>query len=118
MGVFDLALEDDQLVSQEGVLGDELGLAADRILHRAYDERAGAGFEAVPYPIADLVGEAEDLGSEATEDSEHDVDSSRNLAVRPGGYQPGSSESSLQSAQIITDERSSQHDLIAREWSP
>ena len=30
--VFDLALEDDQLLSQEGVLGDKLGLAANGIL--------------------------------------------------------------------------------------
>ena len=108
-GVFDLALKDDQLLSQEGVLGDELGLAADRILGGSCKQRDGVGLEAVPYSIADLVGDVEDLGSEATEDSEHDVDGSRNLAMRPGGYQSSLSESSRQSAQIRTDESSSQH---------
>ena len=45
MRAFDLALQDDQLVSAEGVLGDEMGLAANGILNHAYEERAGAGFE-------------------------------------------------------------------------
>ena len=71
--VFDLALEDDQLVPQEGVLGDELGLAADGIPGGSCKQRDGVGFEAVLYTIADLVGDAEDLESEATEDIEHAV---------------------------------------------
>ena len=73
------------MVPQEGIFGNELGLAADRVLHHAYMERACAGFEAVPYTIADLGGEAEDLGSEATAESEHGADRSRKLAVRSGG---------------------------------
>ena len=36
--VFDLALEDDELVPQEGVLGDKLGLAANGILNHADEE--------------------------------------------------------------------------------
>jgi len=44
----------------------------------------GVGFEAVPYPIANLVSDAENLGSEATEDSEQGVDSSRESGGETG----------------------------------
>ena len=68
---FDLALQDDQLVPEQSVLGNELGLAAHGILNHADEERAHAGFEAVLDAVADLVDNAEDLGSEATDDIEH-----------------------------------------------
>ena len=38
LGVFDLALQDDQLLPQEGVLRNELGLAANGVLNHAYEE--------------------------------------------------------------------------------
>ncbi len=107
--VFDLALEDDELVPQEGVLGDELGLAAHGIPGSSCEQRDGGGLEALLYAIADLVGDAEDLGSETTEDIEQGAESARYLAVRTGGYQLQTLESTLQSAQIRTDERSSRH---------
>ena len=70
-GAFDLALQDDQLLPEKGVLGDELGFAAHGILNRAYEESASAGFEHLLDAIADLVGNAEDFGSEALDDVEH-----------------------------------------------
>ena len=71
LGAFDLALQDDQLVPEQSVLRNELGLAAHGILNHAYEERARAGFEAVLDAVADLVGNAENLGSEAMENVEH-----------------------------------------------
>ena len=68
---FNLAMQDDKLVPEQSVRGNELGLAAHGILNHAYEERARAGFEAVLDAVADLVGNAENLGSEAMENVEH-----------------------------------------------
>ncbi len=113
--VFDLALEDDEPVPKEGVLGHELGLAAHGIPGSSCEQRDGGGLEALLYAIADLVGDAEDVGSDATDEIEQArqiaawqsaARASRYLAVRSGGYQLQTLESTLQSAQIRTDERS------------
>ncbi len=72
LGAFDLALQDDQLLPQEGVLGDKLGLAAKGILNDPYEKGSGVGFEAALDVVAELVrNAAEDLRSKTMDDIEH-----------------------------------------------
>jgi len=52
---FGVALQDDQLVPEECVLGDKIGFAANRILCRPCNQRARAGFEAALDAVAELV---------------------------------------------------------------
>ena len=70
-GVFDLALEDDQLVSQEGVLGDKLGPAAHRILGGSCKQRASIGLEHLLDALTHTVNGVENVRSEAMDDAEH-----------------------------------------------
>ena len=69
--MFDLALHDDQLLSQEGVLGDELGLAAHSILDGSCEHRDGVGLEHLLEALPHLADGVENVRSEATDDSEH-----------------------------------------------
>ncbi len=71
--MFDLASEDDQLVPEEGIFGNELGLAAHGILNHADEERAGAGFEHLLDAFTHVVDDIEDVSSEAMESVEHAV---------------------------------------------
>ena len=52
---FDVALQDDQLLPEKGILGDNVGLAADGILNRSCDEQVRAGFEAALDAVANLL---------------------------------------------------------------
>ena len=55
LGAFAMALQDDQLVPEKGILGDTVGLAADGILNRSCDEQVRAGFEAALDADANLL---------------------------------------------------------------
>ncbi len=48
---FALALKDDELLTQEGVLGDEVGLAASQVAGCANRQGMGVGFE----PAFDMI---------------------------------------------------------------
>ncbi len=69
---FDVALQDDQLLPEKGILGDNVGLAADGILNRSCDQRARAGFEQLLDALSQVALDgAEDLRSETMKDMEH-----------------------------------------------
>jgi len=42
---FTLALKDDELLAQEGVIGDEVGFTASQVAGSANRQRMGVGFE-------------------------------------------------------------------------
>ena len=54
-GAFDVALQDNQLLPEEGIFGDEVGFAANRIPSRPCNQRACAGFELLLDAVAGLV---------------------------------------------------------------
>jgi len=116
--VLDLALQYDRLVPQEGVLGAGAVAGGSALLRTvslaapaSNETVSGLSTDALPH-MADGV---ENARSEAMENVEHARQiairqsaaiASRNLAVRSGDYQSQSSESTLQSTQIRTNERS------------
>lgn len=69
--MFDLALHDDQLLPQEGVLGDKLGLAAHRIFGSSCKQRDGVGLEHLLDALTHTVNGVENVRSEAMDDAEH-----------------------------------------------
>lgn len=72
LGAFDVALQDDQLLPEEGVFGDKVGFAANRIPSRPCNQRARAGFEAALDAVAELVRNGvEDLRSEKFGEVKH-----------------------------------------------
>lgn len=73
---FGMALQDDQLVPQEGVLGDELGLAADGILGGSCKQRDGVGLEHLLDALTHVADGVENVRSEAMENVDHAVKAS------------------------------------------
>ena len=71
LGAFGVALEDDQLVPQEGVLSNELGLAANGVLGGSCEQRDGVGFEHLLETLTHVVDGVENVRSEAIDDIEH-----------------------------------------------
>ena len=69
---FGVALEDDELVPEEGILGDEIGSAADHVTSCAGDQQVRTGSEAALDAVAELVRNgAEDLRPEARDEMKH-----------------------------------------------
>ena len=58
---FGVALQDDELLAEEGIFGDEVGLAADHVTSGAGDQRIRVGSEPALNVVAELVaaGDAE-----------------------------------------------------------
>ena len=69
---FDVALQDDQLLPKEGIFGDKVGFAANRIPSRPCNQRDGAGFEAALDAVAELVRNGvEELRSQTMDEMKH-----------------------------------------------
>ena len=54
---FDVALQDDELLAEEGILGDKIAPATDHITSGAGDQRVGAGSEPALDAVAELVAD-------------------------------------------------------------
>jgi len=59
LGAFDLTVEDDELLAEHGVFGDEVGSAARQICQRSDDEGSGGWFGPLFDPITKIVAETE-----------------------------------------------------------
>ncbi len=66
-----MALEDEQLVPQEGVFGNELGHAANRIVGSSFKQGDGVGFEHLLDALTCVADDIEDASSEAIRNDEH-----------------------------------------------
>ena len=61
LGLFDLALEHNELLAQHGILGDEIRLAAGHISQRGSNEDSGGWFTPLFDPVAEVSAEIEEV---------------------------------------------------------
>ena len=75
-GTFDLTVEDDELLAEHGVFGDEVGSAAGHIYQRSDDEGRGGWFGPLSDPVAEVFAEFEKMSDHAGMASQYPIDCS------------------------------------------
>ena len=74
LGPFDLALEHNELLTEHGILGDEIRLAAGHISQRGSNEDSGGWFSPLFDPAAEVFAEIEQVSEHGGTVSQYLVD--------------------------------------------